>query len=586
VARRTQVGELAQPTLRPSASPVDSFARSNAGQGLSQIADALGDLAPSLQRLAQQQIEEERERGKADATTIYADIQAAGQKIKSGEIAPHQSKWYQAAAREQVGRLMASAYGQDLQLATQTDEVLSESTDPEDFDGFETKFRQQWLEEKADTGDRAFSAGFNTTSAQGILNARQGFIADAANRLDGKILDNTYTEHQVSIRDGITAGLTPEQIAKELHERNNALYTVNPKLGKALSRTTIEAVFDAARAFEDPELLKVLDNIQGGAPGSTLGQTREAMSKRDEVEREIRSNRQNRLAAEEKDEKRDRQKRVGEVYDVAFAALEKDPEVDVSQFATAMLGVDRSEVPKLYRIAKAFATAANVDDRGVRNGLWQQAIDSELSRDDVSTAFAEGTITIQTMKQLLSQIRSNESGKGRTTKTSIQHPDYQKAESDLREMWIGQFGDTKGARLVYARQEMQIEWIKYLQTPEGAQAGEEERALWLNKAVFRNFMRTAEPGSASLEEAGKAPKPPMAGITRPSLPDWKTEDALPPGQYGVESFAAEIERVRADNQSELSAQAQALITRFELSGAEIDDFIRSQRLLRSLRPRR
>ncbi len=586
---RTEVGSIRQPTLRPVASPVDSFANPRAGSGLAELATALQDLSPALKQYADQRIDKEKERGHTDATSIYEDIKSTGQKIKTGEIAAHESKWYRAAAREQVGRLMASAYGQELQLATQTDEVLKESTDPLDFDKFEAETREAWMKERLDGGDVAFMSGFNAVSAQGIMNARQSFIAGAADRLDGQVLENTYTEHQMAIREGLSKGAAIEDIAKGLSARNAAFYLANPKLGpdkagKSLNRTTIEAVFDAARAFESPELLKILDHIPGGVPGSTLGQTRTALSKRDEVEREIRMNRQNRLAAEEKDDKRERTKVVGDIYDKAFAALEKDPEVDVSQFATALMSVDHAEIPKLFRVAKAFATAANVDDRGVRNGLYTQAFSGELSRDEVADAFSEGTITIPTAKALMAQIRSNQAG--RSAKAAVQDPLFTQAEQDLANLWIRQYGDAPGPRGVFARQEMSIEWVKYLQSPEGTAASEIEKIEWLNAAVVRNFMLKAEPGSAGLAEVENAPKPPLKGVGRAELPDWKTELAFPEGPgYGIASFAAEVERLKAGDIEKLSLQAEAIISTHGLTSRDLDEFIRSQRLLKSLRKR-
>lgn len=579
MARRTQVGDLAQPALRPTASPVDTFARTNAGQGLSQIADALGDLAPSLQRLAQQKIEEEKERGRADATTIYADIQATGQKIKSGEIAPHQSKWYQGAAREQVGRLMASAYGQDLQHTVETDAELSITTDPEAFDRREAKIRADWLEANVDPNDRAFSAGFNTTAADGIRNARSSFIAGVSRRLDGQVLDNTYEEHQVTIRKGLEAGQSVEQIAMTLRERNNAIYTLNPKLGKALNRTTTEAIFDAARAFENPELLKLGKQMQGGVPGSTLADTREFASKVDEVEREIRVNRQNRLAAEEKDEKRERRANVDAVFDTAIETLTADPFADVTALAQKVGEIDKAEAPKMFRFAKAFATAANVDDRVVANGLYERAFGDDLTFDDVLSAFEAKQITVDTAKDLRAQIRSNRPGANRTGKALIQDPTFRQYFGHLE----GQFFNAMGTAVNAAREgslmQLTREWVKYRQTPEGAAAKDEEIGDWLQLAVDRNFKRFATPDLRSDAKEGTASKPDRPTNAPPEIPDWETEAVSPwrPGQ--LEAYEKIWNDLIERRRSTLPAALEGIITTFQLKPADIPRFLETQRRL-------
>jgi hypothetical protein len=589
MARRSEIGRLDQPTLRPSASPVDSFTAPRAGTQLADLANSLGELSPALQRLAAAQIEEEKERGRTDATSIYEDIKATGQKIKTGEIAAHESKWYRAAAREQVGRLMAAAYAQDLQLATQSNEELKESTDPQDFDTFEAAARQEWLSKTLEGEDPEFMAGFNATSAQGILNARQSFVAAAADRLDGQVLENTYTEHQITIKNGLQAGFTVEQIAKQISDRNAAFYLANPKLGpgkagRSLNKTTIEAVFDAARAYEEPELLKILDHIPGGVKGSTIGQTRAALSKRDEVEREIRMNRQNRLAAEEKDEKRARREAVDTVYDQAIAALEADPTVNVSQFAERLMNIDRAEVPKLFSMAKAFATAANVDDLGVASGLYERAFDGDLTFDTVAAAFAQGTITVKTAKDLRAQIKLNRSGRG--SKALVQDPVYSAYERDLDGLWLKQMGDVPGARGVYARQQLRREWVSWQQSQEGAAASESQKIDWLQQAVTRNFIRFSDKETETARElvtTSRKPDQPQSAARGPQLPKWETEEVIPWKDWDLEGFAREWQAIKNGKRSKFSGSAESIVTRYDLRGDDIDRFIQAQRLARRLR---
>lgn len=587
---RTQVGTLGTPRIQPVASPVDSFTAPNAGSKMREIATALQNLSPALNRLAAQQIDAEKERGRNDATAIYEDVKATRDKIKTGEIAPHESRWYRAAAKEQVGRLMAAAYGQDLLLATQSDEALKDSTDPADFDEFEAQTRKRWMDEHADGEDPAFMAGFNAVSAQSIMNARQSFVSGAAQRLDGQVLDNTYTEHQLAIREALERGEGVEQIAANIAQRNAALYTANPKLGagtagRSLTKTTIEAVFDAARAYEDPELLKILDHIPGGVKGSTIGMTREALSQRDNVEREIRVNRQGRLSAEEKDEKRKRNVEVDTIYDGVLAALEENPETDVSPFATKMMNVDRAEVPKLYRMAKAFATAANRDDEGVAGDLYERAFENDLTFGEVADAFSEGLITVKTAKDLRAQIRGNRVGSGRSrgAKALIQDPVFAAFARDLDDMWVKHMGDVPGSRGVYSRQQLRREWVAFMQSEQGAAATEQEKLDWLQGTVTRVFLRFADAEVSEIRDlALSSPKPdkPKPKPGKPDQPDWRTEEVAPWRGWDLDGFAREWKDIQRGARSKFSPAALSIVQRYELAGRDIDAFIAAQRQAR------
>lgn len=590
---RPQVGALGAPRLQPVAAPVDSFTAPNGGAKMREFATALQNLAPSLQRLAVQQIDEEKERGRNDATAIYEEVKATRDKIKTGEIAPHQSRWYRAAAKEQVGRLMASAYGQELLLATQADEVLKNSTDPADFDEFEAEARKRWVEDNMDGEDPAFMAGFNAVSAQSILNARQSFVSGAADRLDGQVLDNTYIEHQLAIREALQRGAGIEEIAANIAQRNAAFYLANPKLGpgkagRSLTKTTIEAVFDAARAYEDPELLKVLDHIPGGVKGSTIGMTRDALSKRDNVEREIRVNRQNRLAAEEKDEKRKRNDEVDNIYDGVLAALEENPETDVTPFATKMLNVDRAEVTKLYRMAKAFQTAANRDDEGVSGNLYERAFENDLSFGDVADAFADGQITVKTAKDLRAQIRANKAGSGRSrgAKALIQDPVFTAFARDLDDMWVKHMGDVPGSRGVYSRQQLRREWVAFMQSEQGAAATEQEKLDWLQGTVTRVFLRFANSDVSEIRDlAISSPKPdkPKPKEGQAVKPDWRTEEVAPWRGWDLDGFAREWADIKRGARSKFSAAALSIVQRYELTGQDIDAFVAAQQQARTSR---
>lgn len=589
MARRPEVGGLSQPRLAPAASPTELYiGRSAAGDNLREIAQGLQNLAPSLFELTRQQVEKERKRGASDATAIYEEVKATGQKIKTGELAAHESKWYKAAAKEQVGRLLANAYGQDLLLASEADEALKASTEPQDFDSFEAGFRKQWMEEHFEGGDPALMAGFNTVSGQSILNARQRFVAQAADRLDGQVLENTYTEHQLAIREGLAKGVSMQDIAKNLADRNAAFYLANPKLGpgkagRSLNKTTIEAVFDAARAFENPDLLKILDHLPGGVKGSTLGQTRAALSKVDEVAREIRTNRQSRLLAEEKDEKRERKEAVETVYTSVIAALEENPETDVSVFAEKLMSIDRTEVSKVFALARAFKTAANTDDEGVARGLYSQALEDDLTEDDINDAFKEGRITVPTMKSLRTMVRQNRAKTGREPKFLIQDQVFKAYEKDLDDLFISHAGGALDASGVYARQQFRQEWVKWRSSDAGAAATEQERLDWLQLAVERTFTRQASglPAAARAKRLSDAAKKPDAPyLPRPTLPDWKTEEVTPWKDWNFDGFVQQWNDVKAHKRTRMDPWAENIITTHQLKPTEIDAFIAAQRKAR------
>lgn len=594
---RPQVGRLdGNRRLEATVQPGDHFAfRANGGE-LEEISRALSNLSPTLQRMAESRIAEDQARGRTDATAIYAEIKETGQRIRSGEIAPHESKWYRAAAQEQIGRLVAASYGQDLILATQQDEELSQSTDPRDFDKFESQYRKTFLDgmlEGDPEKDQSFMSGFNASGAQAMLNARQSFTAQAAQRLDGQVLDNTYTELQLGIRDHIMSGASSEAIGQFMANRLNTLLVANPKLGKALNRTAREAIFDAARAYENPELLDIALKIPGGVPGSSLGLTRDFLSKRTDVEREIRSNRQQRLAAEERDEKRQRKQTVGQVYDGVVAALEQNPDVNLSEFAKQLLAVDPTEVPKLYRLAKAFRTQDAKDDPVVAGGLWTSLFDGELSDDAVMDAFTEGAIGLNTMKQLRSKLAAErKAGRTGSSKALIQDAYYDANLDNLRNMMSSLYGDQPAAAREEADRQFRLEWIQW-RLGAGATASEQEKNAWGQDAtdrIFRRFTKQLpEIRRRSTEQGVKADRPSAVVGRGPTLPDWTTEPVIvsPKGDspfVAMDRFEREwneFKAARARGVSvRLSPWAESFIITYDLTPDDIPLFIERQRSLR------
>lgn len=579
----------------PGAYPIDTYARPPEDNDLSRLSSALGHLAPSLGRFSEVLSEEGKAKGAEQARADFLAMKASGQAIKAGTLQPAESGWYRRAYHETVGQLAASQYGSDLDMAMRNPEnPIAHSTEPADFDKWASTERAAWLKANVGKANGDFTAGFNEAVVGAELNLRNRFVAEAGARLIKNNDNAIYTKLQTVIADLRKKGGTPEQMGFWFQTIAHSQYFLNPKAGAQMASTMTEAIFDAARMYEDPELLKIGDFIESSVPGAKLSKTQNFFSKADDVAKEIRNNRQNRLNAEAKDEKRLREDAIDNIYDAVGKVFTDAPApemVDPKPFLDQMATADPDQTPKLMRVLEAYKKGGAVlEDQELLRTLYSRAFDGDLSNDDIITRLGDQQISIKTAKDLRAQLRLNKSGRG--AKALIQDPYYTAGVRNLTAEFVMQSGLTDTHRQSAAEQQMRREWIEYRQGA-GATAKAAEVNDWVQNAIERNFRRFSYGGTFTgkdrlIDRHKETPQPDAAG-SGPQPLKWEKEPVM--DRADLDQLAREHESIRRGDRKTFSPVALELIHRFPdlMPGGVIDPalvtkFIEAQRISRAFNP--
>jgi hypothetical protein len=476
-------------TTGPGAYPVDPFSRAPESN-LGRLASALGDLVPSLRGIAGGAKEADKQKGEEKAQADFLAMRETGQKIKAGEMPASGSPWFRRYYHETIGRLSAGQYSSDLTAAMQDPSTgLTESTDPKDFDAFVGKFRAQWMKDNAGGANADFSAGFNASTVGYEQNARSQFASEAGSRLEGKSLKALYAEQQVAIRDILKAGGSPQQIADYIKIRNQQQYFLNPKSGTQISETTIQAVFDAARAYGDTSLLDILEHVDSGVPGATLAQTQSVMSKIQEVRNAIHSDIKKEDAAADYQQKKVKTAAITAAHDGLWAALEASDapdQVDVTPYTDQLTGIAPTEKARLLAVKAAFVRNDAVETSAQAGPLFERAFRGTLTMEEVADAFSVGQISKDTAKELRSQVRLNRAGKG--GKALVQDSDFKFAAGKLDDLYKNNMGayfsPVTAAQSTVALWTLQRDWVKYRM---GAGKDDPSPHVWLQQRAAELF---------------------------------------------------------------------------------------------------
>jgi hypothetical protein len=534
----------------PGAYPVDPYNRPSESN-LGRLASALGNLAPGLQRIAAASQEDDSKAGEEKAYTDFLAMQEAGKDIKSGALDPAGSPWFRRHYHETIGRLAASKYSSDLTAAMNApDSPLANSTEPGDFDAFAADFRSKWLEANVGPANADFTAGFNPVAVGLDGSSRASFASQASKRLQGQAIEALYAEHQVAISNLVKENATSEQIADYIKIRNRQQYFLNPKSGRQISETTIEAVFDAARTHQDARLLDVLQHVDSAVPGATLADTQAVRSKIQDVRNQINSDIKKDDAAAELGQKKQRQQAVDSAIDGLWEALDAadDPDsVDVKPFADTLTGISPKDKDRLYAI-KNRAKQRDEQELAAQAGpLFERAFRGSLTFEEVADAYSAGQIGKDSAKELRAQIRANKAGKG--ARALVQDADFTKASSQLDGLFKNQmdkyFSPITAAQATVAMWTLQRDWVKYRM---GEGKADAVPHIWLQQRAAELFANTptVNLGLEPLEQAKEILSNFAAQQNEAKLTDWKTSRVV------ASSFLA---RIRKEYEASVAARS-------------------------------
>lgn len=423
---RMQVDSGLKPErLRPSAAPVDTFTQPTAGSELARLAQGLRQFAPSLDRftdvLAEKDAAKQTEKGAQKARELEEARITYKEAIKKGLISASDSPWFQVGAKQQFGRAAAGQYARALQAAIEEDPNMQASTDPADFDKFEQKFRQDWLEQNVgENRDTHFEKGFQIVDGYTMDEGRK-FIAAAGGRLEkragetfgvlvGQVLDQHWKEGV-----SVVAGL--------INAEMKAYLVDNPKGGRIANLRAVEAVADWARlnykTLDQEQLGALLKQIDAG-PGSKLFGTHEARQMLAEVGDQMVSLRQRDFTqANERDRvaKKEQENTVFRGLTQLFQT-QNPQEVNLTPFIEIMKRIDPSPegVGAIYRLQDVFVKAKSEGDPVVfRDALMRvyglnNDFPGELTMRQAADLAAAGKLSAAQYSQVVNEIGQRDSG--------------------------------------------------------------------------------------------------------------------------------------------------------------------------------
>lgn len=541
---RYQAERIATPRLTPQSPgsyPVDPFNRPPQDSNLGRLAEALGDLAPGLARLSSSFMASEKEGAEKKAYADFLDMQKTGKAIKAGEMDASGSPYYRRYYEETLGRLAASRYSSDMQTLMPT--ALAESTEAGDFDPFAAKFRTAWLTDNVGEASGDFLAGFNSAAAGYDINARTSHAEEAGARLKGRVMGTVYATHQQAIAELIPQGASPQQIADLIKIENQRQYFLNPKAGRQISQTTIAAVFDAARVFQDPNLLDILNYVDSAIPGATLGQTQEVLSKIVDVRNQINSDVKKQDAAAEASSKKKRQLVIDTQIDSLSDALDasEDPEnVDVTPYVNALTGITGKDkaMERMHKLKEAYVRRDQQETAAQAGPLFQRAFRDTLTFEQVADAYIVGQISKDTAKELRGIIKANKSGR---TKTIVSDERFTKAAARLDKM----FQNTMGAYSSPVTQslaqismwQLERDWVRFMADPDPAMSP----SIWLQQRSGELYIQNSgvQVSEGGHEQAAKIIQGFLDQQTPAQLSDWKKTRLVSP------NFLSTIQKAHA-----------------------------------------
>jgi hypothetical protein len=280
---------LQRERLRPQASPVDTFVKPSEGTKAGQLAESLASVSPGLAKYSQVLTDRDKEkqllRAEMTARELRDDHSRVQEMIKTGELKPHESSWFQRGLSEQLGRSFAEEYN-TAWIQHSAREGLGELLDVAEYRAAEQEFRQMFMEQKGLTQGSAFlQNAFGAQSARYMNQHETNFSHTAGQRFAGVMADALHSTifpmlGRITAADTAEDGWSDEPLAAVRLELERALASgLHPKIANDAVR---DAILGAAESSGNSQILDLLNEIDTGY--GPLGSTKESVALRREVE--------------------------------------------------------------------------------------------------------------------------------------------------------------------------------------------------------------------------------------------------------------------------------------------------------------
>lgn len=434
---------LVPESIRPSATPVDQFIPSQAGDQLEQLSRALAPLSQEVAQYSDVLSRKNEEYDKAQAEANVSNAVRNGAKtyadaVKSGAIPASASPFYRLYAQRQFGQLAAAQMHSDFEAASAT--ALAGATSLSQFDDFAQQFQKAWLEQHAggSTNDIAFSQGFDPHANAAMAAEREDFASRIGKQLQVNTI-SALTQNQTQIiLDGKRAGLTDDAISQKLNEATQAAFASGVS-GDTLTQVNSFAVTNAAEQLLDHSVLDLAGKVKSGT-GALEGTLQWGQARDKALPFILENNARINTVAQQK-QKEAREKEVNDTLYDAFAAFSSSPDpekVDVRPYVDRLraAGASITDEERLLGLQKTVGTRQFAGDEPTFNNAYAEAIDPsgpKITVGDIHGLLLNGRLSQEQASKVLSALQERQKADESSGSAAIpKEPYYKLGMSALR----------------------------------------------------------------------------------------------------------------------------------------------------------
>lgn len=429
--------------LRPTASPVDSFAPEGPSP-LSQLADALKGVSPEVAQLGSVLSERENKSDLAGGEQLARQLSEQGiqwqQAIKEGKVPAHASPFFKVGVEREFGKLLAGRYYSDFTAAFNKDPA-SQSTNLKDFDAYLTKHMGTWLKENVgENRTTSFESGFGDSVDNYVIGARAQFAQQIGDRLMKQGEDNLFGSQLTAVESGASSGMDDVAIAGNLQRNLDEMVAagMNPTLA---NQVTARAIAEAADNAEDPGMVeRLLRKVKTNGKATIWG-TQMAQDVNDKVAENIAQKVQRRYSAAKERESYEREVNTRNLYRDFTTALDgtsNPQDFDVEPWKSRALAIGGDALEHLYAVRDGYAKRTwrddeeSVNDAVVRIHSKAPGEEGYFRLSDATALLAARKITPETFRQLRADLEERDDPeKGSGSSKLLRDPVFQAGVKEL-----------------------------------------------------------------------------------------------------------------------------------------------------------
>lgn len=399
--RITAEPSIRRPPVAVNASPVDTYVSPKRETKASQLAEALAGIQPSVGRfsetLANRAIEDDIASAKAAAEAMATANEEDKKKIAEGMPAI-QSPWYMAAFEEHSGRHEAMLATSEMAVAMEQDPRLQAAESMEEFEAFQSAFKDEWLSKHSDKGER-FKAAFNSYYASDVgTRRRPAFTKRLTKNIEQRFAGATRGQTINLLTEDIPDAPLEEQ-ALNLSILRQSMLDVG-RSPQAVDKDILEGIKEAAFASGSMRPFQLVKHLESAYGGVALGNTDEGSKFIREAklefsqEMERRRKEDERLAKERREElQRGSAKKL---YAVLSSDLNGDYKPIIDELAQEDPEAATEFLAKAKRIVSNYDSLSKKDDNLAALYRWRiRDPNNRLTQPEIDEAVATNQLSIE-----------------------------------------------------------------------------------------------------------------------------------------------------------------------------------------------